>query len=189
MKRGLRMLVLSAAALAPLQAQPTPPVAPQAHAAPADVPEDYQLGVSDKVRIIVFNEPTLSGEFYVNANGALSLPLIGDVNARGSNPGQVAAVIQRKLADGYVKEPRVSIDVLTFRPFYILGEVTKPGEYPYSAGLTVLNAVATAQGFTYRANKKKVFIKHAGKEGSIESLSADLEVRPGDTIRVGERHF
>ena len=155
---------------------------------PADT--DYPLGVADKVRIIVFDEPSLSGEFTVNANGALSLPLIGDVRAVGQTATEVAAVIRRHLMDGYVLQPRVSIDILTFRPFYILGEVNKPGEYPYSSGLTIDGAVATAQGYTYRADKRKVFIKHSGEAHSVKArIAPDLKVRPGDTIRVGERYF
>lgn len=152
--------------------------------------DDYRLGVADKVRILIFDEPSLSGEFLVNANGKLSLPLIGDVQAAGVTTTTLANAIQRKLADGYLREPRVSIDVLTFRPFYILGEVNKPGEYPYSSGLTVLNAVATAEGFTYRASKKSVVVKHAGEaEEETVPLSPDLRVRPGDTIRIRERLF
>ena len=155
---------------------------------PADT--DYPLGVADKVRIIVFDEPSLSGEFTVNANGALSLPLIGDVRAVGQTATQVAGVIQRRLMDGYVLQPRVSIDILTFRPFYILGEVNKPGEYPYSSGLTIDGAVATAQGYTYRADKRKVYIKHSGEARSVKArIAPDLKVRPGDTIRVGERYL
>ena len=151
---------------------------------------DYQLGVADRIRIIVFDEPTLSGEFVVNANGALSMPLIGDVQARGLTPGQVGAAIRDRLKDGYLLEPKVSIDVLTFRPFYILGEVNKPGEYPYSSGLTVDAAVAMAEGYTYRAEKKKVMIRHAGAEGADRlPLTPDLRVRPGDTIRIGERYW
>jgi protein involved in polysaccharide export with SLBB domain len=168
-------------------------VTASAQAGPAGVTastDDYRLGVADKIRILIFDEPSLSGEFLVNANGKLSLPLIGDVDAAGVTTTALAATIQRKLADGYLREPRVSIDVLTFRPYYILGEVNKPGEYPYSSGLTVLNAVATAEGFTYRASKKSVVVKHAG-EATEETLplSPDLRVRPGDTIRIRERLF
>ncbi|MBP2276019.1 polysaccharide biosynthesis/export family protein [Sphingomonas sp. PL20] len=171
---------------APTQAVPETAVAPSS----SSYNEDYKLGVADKVRIIVFDEPTLSGEFLVNANGSLSLPLIGDVRAENMTPTEVTQEIRTKLMDGYVREPRVSIDILTFRPFYIFGEVNKPGEYPFSAGLTVENAAATAGGFTYRADKKKVFIKHAGETESIrQKLTPDLKVRAGDTIRIGERYF
>ena len=154
------------------------------------VDTDYPLGVADKVRVIVFDEPSLSGEFIVNDNGALSMPLIGDVRAVGQTATEIAAVIQRKLMDGYVLQPRVSIDILTFRPFYILGEVNKPGEYPYSSGLTVDGAVATAQGYTYRADKRSIYIKRAGEARSVKSrIAPDLKIRPGDTIRVGERYL
>lgn len=152
--------------------------------------DDYRLGPADKIRVLIFDEPALSGEFLVNANGKLSLPLIGDVQAAGVTTTTLASTIQSKLADGFLLEPRVSIDMLTFRPFYILGEVNKPGKYPYSSGLTVLNAVATAEGFTYRASKKSIIIKHVGQiEDEIVPLSSDLRVRPGDTIRIRERHF
>lgn len=152
--------------------------------------DDYRLGVADKIRIIVFNEETLSGEFSVSDSGTLSLPLIGDVQARGRSPREVVKDITAKLADGYLREPRVSLDVLTYRPFYIMGEVTKPGEYPYTNGLTVMNSVARAEGFTYRANKGKVFIKRAGEtEERRYPLQADLRVYPGDTVRIGERFF
>jgi polysaccharide export outer membrane protein len=156
----------------------------------AKVDSDYRLGVADKVRVIVFDEPSLSGEFLVNANGSLSMPLIGDVPVAGSTASMVIEAIRKRLTGNFLKDPQVSIDILTYRPFYILGEVNKPGEYRYSSGLTVLNAVATAEGFTYRANKKKVVIKHAGAtDESKQKLTPNLQVLPGDTIRIQERLF
>ena len=186
---------------APLYGEEGPDFAPAQRAGSAIPPapqesasqrggEDYQLGVADKVRIIVFDEPTLSGEFTVNANGALSLPLIGDVPVLGLTPTQVTVRIRDALKGGYLLEPKVSIDVLTFRPFYILGEVNKPGEYPYSSGLTVDAAVAMAEGYTYRAEKKKVLIRHAGEELAQKMrITPDLRVHPGDIIRIGERYW
>lgn len=178
-------------ALAPLSAQAGEmPGAAQPAASSPDGVDDYQLGVADKVRIIVFGEPTLSGEFMVNANGALSMPLIGDVPARGLTPTQLAGQIRESLKGGYLLDPQVSIDVLTFRPFYILGEVNKPGEYPYSSGLTVDAAVAMAEGYTYRAQKKRLLIRHAGEEQAQKMvLTPDLRVRPGDIIRIQERYW
>ena len=177
----------------PVVASPSPSVAPAATApasTPAATADDYRLGVSDKVRVIVFNEPTLSGEFTVSDVGTLSLPLIGDVQAGGRSQREVTKDIEAKLADGYLREPRVSIDVLTYRPFYILGEVTKPGEYPFSNGLNAINAIARAEGFTYRANKKKVWIRRAGEtEERAYRLNAEVRVYPGDTVRIGERFF
>lgn len=151
---------------------------------------NYRLGAADKVRILVYNEEALSGEFLVSDAGMLSLPLIGNVRAAGRTVADLAKDIETKLAAGYLREPNVSIDVLTYRPFYILGEVNKPGEYPYANGLTVMNAIAKAEGFTYRANKRRVFLHRAGEtaERKVE-LTPDLQVQPGDTIRIGERYF
>ena len=151
---------------------------------------DYLLGAGDKVRVTVYGEPTLSGEFFVTGSGLMSLPLIGEIKAGGLTVGQFQDAVQKSLSDGYLKEPRVSAEVLTFRPFYILGEVGKPGTYPYTAGLTVLNAVATAVGFTYRADKKSVYIKHNGETTEAKgALEPSTQVAPGDTIRIGERFF
>jgi polysaccharide export outer membrane protein len=151
---------------------------------------DYLLGPADKVRVTVYGEPSLSGEFFVTGSGLMSLPLIGEIKAGGMTVGQFQQAVQKALSDGYLKDPRVSAEVLTFRPFYILGEVEKPGTYPYTSGLTVLNAVATAGGFTYRADKKNVWIKHNGETTENKSeLTPSIVVAPGDTIRIGERFF
>jgi protein involved in polysaccharide export with SLBB domain len=150
----------------------------------------YHLGSGDKVRIIVYSEPTLSGEYSVSGSGTISFPLIGDVPASDRTIRDVQSEIERKLSDGYLLKPQVSAEVLTYRPFYILGEVNRPGEYPYSSGLTVLKAVATAGGFTYRANNRRVYIKSGnGTEESAYNLTTMTPVAPGDTIRIGERHF
>ncbi len=151
---------------------------------------DYVLGPGDKLRITVFGEDNLSGEFNIGGNGRLSFPLIGDVPASGHSVAAVAQAITAALKDGYIKDPRVSAEVLTFRPYYLFGEVNKPGEYPYENGLSVLNAVATAGGFTYRANKKFVFMKRVRdiKELRVR-LTPELTLLPGDTVRIGERLF
>lgn len=163
---------------------------PTAESASAQVVEEYRLGVGDKIRMIVFNEGALSGEFSVSSNGAVSLPLIGDVHATGKTTNELQGDIQNKFKDGYLVDPKVSIEILKYRPFYILGEIKSPGEFPYSNGLTVLNAVATAQGFTYRAERRVIFIQRAGTDKEIPfKLTPELKVRPGDTIRVGERFF
>jgi polysaccharide export outer membrane protein len=160
-----------------------------APASPANL-ENYRLGASDKIRINVFGEEQLSGEFVVSDSGQVNLPLIGEIPAKGATITDLQNRIVAKLSDGYLKEPRVSVEVMNYRPFYIMGEVRKPGEYPYTSGLTVLNAVATAQGFTYRANTKKVFIRHAGDAKEDEQpLGSTTQVGPGDTIRISERFF
>lgn len=151
---------------------------------------DYLLGPGDKVRVTVYGEESLSGEFFVAGSGLMSLPLIGEIKAGGMTVGQFQTAVQDKLKDGYLKDPRVSAEVLTFRPFYILGEVEKPGTYPYTSGLTVQNAVATAGGFTYRADKKNVYIKRNGETSEVKGeLKPSTLVAPGDTIRIGERFF
>ncbi|PVM91543.1 polysaccharide biosynthesis protein [Caulobacter radicis] len=176
----------AAAAAAPQ----TAPVAPSAAAPAAPVDPDYQLGSGDKVRVTVFGEPTLSGEFYVTGSGLVSLPLLGEVKAAGLSVRQFQETVETALRNGYLKQPRVSAEVLNFRPFYILGEVSKPGTYPYTSGLTVQNAVATAGGYTYRADKNKVYIKRLGEEKETKmSLTPSTQVAPGDTVRIGERFF
>ncbi|GAA0212014.1 polysaccharide export outer membrane protein [Brevundimonas nasdae] len=153
------------------------------------VPE-YRLGAADKVRVNVFGEEALTGEFIVGGSGKVSLPLIGEVQAAGLTIGQFQEEIAQALRQGYINEPRVSAEVLNYRPFYILGEVKKPGEYPYTNNLTVLNAVATAEGFSYRANTRVVYIKRADGVGEQAfPLTTATQVAPGDTIRIGERFF
>jgi polysaccharide export outer membrane protein len=182
---ALAGLFFATAAFAQAPVGPTPDAA-----APALVDFEYHLGSGDKVRIIVFGEESLTGEFFVSSAGTISFPLIGDISAAGLTIPQLQKAIEIKLADGYLKQPRVSAEVLNYRPFYILGEVMKPGEYPYTSGLTVLNAVATAEGFTYRADTHKVFIKRATSMGEHQfPLTTATPVEPGDTIRIGERLF
>lgn len=153
------------------------------------VPE-YRLGAADKLRVNVFGEEALTGEFIVGGSGKVSLPLIGEVQAAGLTIGQFQEEIAQALRQGYINEPRVSAEVLNYRPFYILGEVNKPGEYPYTNNLTVLNAVATAEGFSYRADTRRVFIKRADASGEQTfPLTTATQVAPGDTIRIGERFF
>jgi polysaccharide export outer membrane protein len=160
------------------------------YAAPTMVNDEYRLGIGDKLRVIVFNEEALSGEFQVNSGGNISLPLVGEVRALGETTDSVGKATEAKLADGYLRDPKVSIEVLTFRPFFILGEVKNPGQYPFANGLTALNAIASAQGFTPRADEKVVWIRNAGAaQEQLYRLTPDLRIRPGDTIRIGERLF
>ena len=151
---------------------------------------NYELGPGDKVRVNVFGEEELSGEFTVDGAGQISLPLVGEVKAEGLTVASLRQAIEASLMEGYLKEPRVSAEVATYRPYYILGEVEKPGTYAYQSGITVLNAVATAEGFTYRANQRYVFIRRDGENTEVRyDLNSTTPVRPGDTIRIGERFF
>lgn len=150
----------------------------------------YTLGSADRLRVTVFGHPDLSGEFEVDGTGAISLPLIGQMKAEGLTTAALENSISASLGNGYILNPRVSVEVINYRPFYILGEVGTPGEYPYTSGLTVQNAVAAAGGFTYRANKKVVHIKSIDSDREIAyDLTPNTVVKPGDTIRVGERIF
>ncbi len=166
------------------------PTAPAATATPAALDGDYRLGPSDKLHMIVYGETDLTGDYTISASGKLALPLIGEVDALGLTLNQLQAAIAAKYNQGYLRDANVSLEVLTYRPFYILGEVTRPGEYPYTAGLTVMRAVATAGGYTYRANKRRAFIKHVSdtKEKPY-AVDSTTPVAPGDVIRVGERFF
>ena len=176
------------AGIAALGLGPASWAAPQPSARAAA--QAYRLGSGDHVRITVYNEPNLSGEFQVSDGGSIALPLIGSVKAAGLSVPELEQAVTATFADGWLNNPKVSIEVLTYRPFYILGEVMKPGEYPFSAGLTVLKAVATANGFTYRANTKTIVVRHEGETVEhAEPLSPTTTVQPGDTIRVKERFF
>jgi polysaccharide export outer membrane protein len=150
----------------------------------------YRLGTGDKVQITTFGEPDLSGAFDVSGSGTVAIPLVGEVRAAGLTTVEFGQAVQNVLRDGFLKDPKVSVEVMNYRPFYILGEVAKPGEYPYSNGLTVMNAVATANGFTYRADTHHVFIKRANEtvEHKVD-LDTTTTVEPGDTIRIKERYF
>lgn len=179
-------LTIAGCAQAPLSIDP----AAVQDSADARVVPEYRLGPADKVRVNVFGEEALTGEFLVGGSGKISLPLIGEIQAAGLTISELQEGIAALLRDGYINEPRVNAEVLNYRPFYILGEVNKPGEYPYTNNLTVLNAVATAEGFTYRADTRRVYIKRA--DGAFEQafpLSTATQVAPGDTIRIGERFF
>lgn len=151
---------------------------------------EYRLGAADELKINVFGEDDLSGNYIVSGEGYISLPLVGEVKAGGMTIREFQRETERKLADGYLREPRVTAEVLNFRPYYILGEVGRPGEYPFTNRLTVLNAIATAEGFTYRANKKVVMLKGVNDSEELRvELTPTTRVMPGDTIRVLERLF
>ena len=185
--RALMLCLALAAGLALAACQSAPAPAPIA-AAPLET--SYKLGPGDKVRLITFGEERLSGEFTVNEIGRVSLPLVGEVKAGGLTLEQFSRLIEQALANGYLKNPRISVEVLNYRPFYILGEVGKPGEYPFINGLTVTNAVATAGGFSYRANIHRVFVRGQNEtKEHMAPLTGTTLVHPGDTIRIPERLF
>ena len=148
---------------------------------------DYRLGSEDKVRLTVFGEQQLSGEFFVDSSGSVSLPLIGEVRAGGQTLRQFEAAVTAKLKQGYLQDPKVSAEVINFRPIYVIGEVTKPGQYPFVSDMTVSKAVALANGYTYRANESTVEITRGGRKFS--ATGANTKLMPGDEVRILERFF
>nr|WP_243846433.1 polysaccharide biosynthesis/export family protein [Rhizomicrobium palustre] len=152
----------------------------------------FVLGPSDKLRIVFYGEDGLNTqpEYTVAANGKISLPLVGDIQAAGLTVSELQTEIIKTYSSGYLADPRFSIQVMTARPFYILGEVKTPGQYTYVPGLTVLNAVAMAGGFTYRAVTDEVKIRHAADKSEKKvKIDGDTPVYPGDTIEIRERWF
>ena len=150
----------------------------------------YKLDTGDKVKVIVYGEDDLGGEFDVDGSGFVRLPLIGQVRAAGLSLKEFEAAIEAKLSGGYLVNPKVSVAVVNYRPFTILGEVNKPGEYPYENGMTVLNAVALGGGYTYRANKDDVYVRRKGSSSEVKLPADDrTSIYPGDTVRVDERIF
>ena len=150
----------------------------------------YTLDSGDKLRIVVFGQDTLSNNYTVDAQGAVSLPLVGAVEARGLTTSQLGSAIAGRLRSGYVRDPSVAVEIETYRPFFVLGEVTFPGQYPYVPNMTVENAIAIAGGFTPRASKDKVTITRK-VQGAPSRFVLPLRypLRPGDTIEVSERWF
>jgi polysaccharide export outer membrane protein len=157
--------------------------------ASADAP-GYTLGTGDKVRVTVFGEENLSGEFEIDATGKIGMPLVGDIKIGGLPPREAEKSIAAALSEGYLSNPRVNVEVLTYRPFYIIGEVNTPGSYPYVNGMSVLTAVAMAGGYTYRARQDRVVITRANDPERREAQARpDTPILPGDIIRVPERFF
>jgi polysaccharide export outer membrane protein len=150
----------------------------------------YTLDSGDKLRIVVFGQDTLSNNYTVDAAGQVTLPLVGAVEARGLTTAQLGGAIAGRLRSGYVRDPSVAVEIETYRPFFVLGEVTYPGQYPYVPNMTVENAIAIAGGFTPRASRDKVTItrKVQGRPGRYV-LPLRYPLRPGDAIEVSERWF
>jgi protein involved in polysaccharide export with SLBB domain len=150
----------------------------------------YHLGSGDKVRVIVYGEDDLGGEFEVDGSGFVRLPLVGQVQAAGLTVHDFEQMVMTRLSDGYLRDPHVSAEVTTYRPFYIIGEVNKPGEYAYVNGMNVVTAVALAGGYTYRATDDDVHVRRNGSQKE-EELPANERtiIYPGDIIRVAERFF
>jgi polysaccharide export outer membrane protein len=179
---GISALLLSACASGPAQGGPVA-------AAPAGM-TGYRLGAGDEIKVTVYGEPDLSGNFVVDGEGEIAMSLIGQAPIGNLTLTEASQSIEARLKDGYLRDPKVTAELVKGRPYYILGEVNKPGEYPFVSGLTVMNAIASAGDFTYRADKGRIMVKSKDSPNEREvELTPTTVVRPGDTIRIRERFF
>ena len=168
------------------------PVAVSYAAAPMPTRYDtaYRLDAGDRLRVVVYGQEGLTNTYAIDAGGSITMPLIGSVPARGRTPAGLAADITAKLRNGFIREPSVAVEVEASRPFFILGEVAAPGQYPYVPNMSVESAVAIAGGFSPRARRDRVTLTHTDASGSsrfVVPLGTSLS--PGDTVLVGERWF
>ncbi len=150
----------------------------------------YTVGVGDRMKIAVFGEEELTGEYIVNSDGLLAFPLIGGIPASGKTVDELKAGLEAALGKEYIRNPRITVTMASFRPVYILGEVSRPGEFPYVEKMSVFALVAKAGGFTYRAEDDFAYIRQENEtEERAVRLTSATAVRPGDTIRIPERRF
>jgi polysaccharide export outer membrane protein len=165
---------------------------PVGYAAPTPVAYDtaYRLDAGDKLRIVVYGQEGLTNSYAIDAGGSITMPLIGAVPARGRTPAGLASEITGKLRNGYIRDPSVAVEIESYRPFFILGEVAAPGQYPYVPNMSVESAVAIAGGFSPRARRDRVTLTHTDSSGSMRFVvPLGTSLSPGDTVLVGERWF
>jgi len=161
-------------------------------AAPMPVAHDgaYRLDAGDRLRVVVYGQEGLTNTYAIDAGGSITMPLIGSVPARGRTPAGLASEIIAKLRNGYIREPSVAVEIEAYRPFFILGEVAAPGQYPYVPNMSVESAVAIAGGFSPRAQRDQVTLTHSSDSGSSRVVvPLGTALSPGDTVLVGERWF
>jgi len=150
----------------------------------------YRLDAGDKLRVVVFGQDGLSNSYAIDAGGSITMPLIGAVPARGRTPAALAAEITAKLRNGFIRDPSVAVEIESYRPFFILGEVAAPGQYPYVPNMSVETAVAIAGGFSPRAKRDRVTLTHNDDAGPMRAVvPLGTALSPGDTVLVGERWF
>lgn len=173
----------AAAPRAAYAAMPAPPL-------PAGHDAVYQLDSGDKLRVLVYGQEGLTNTYAIDPSGAVTLPLIGAVPARGRTPAGLAAEIAARLRAGFIREPSVAVEIESYRPFFILGEVAAPGQYPYVPNMSVESAVAIAGGFSPRAKRDQVMLTRSDGRGTLRiAVPLGTPVRPGDTLLIGERWF
>ncbi|MDB5609673.1 MAG: polysaccharide export protein [Bradyrhizobium sp.] len=157
---------------------------------PAAYDGAYRLDAGDKLRVVVFGQEGLTNTYAIDAAGSITMPLIGSVPARGRTPAGLAAEITGRLRSGYIRDPSVAVEIDSYRPFFILGEVAAPGQYPYVPNMSVESAVAIAGGFSPRARRDQVTLTHTDGSGSMRVVvPLGTPLSPGDTVLVGERWF
>ena len=171
-----------------------PGAAPVVYAAapggPAGYDNSYHLGPGDKLRVVVYGQEGLTNSYAIDAAGSITMPLIGSVPARGRTPAGLAAEITARLRNGFIREPSVAVEIESYRPFFILGEVQASGQYPYVPNMTVESAVAIAGGFSPRAKRDEVTLTHTDASGAGRFVvPLGTPIGPGDTVFVGERWF
>jgi polysaccharide export outer membrane protein len=150
----------------------------------------YRLDAGDKLRVVVYGQEGLTNSYAIDAGGAITMPLIGSVPARGRTPAELASAITARLRSGYIRDPSVAVEIESYRPFFILGEVAAPGQYPYVPNMSVESAVAIAGGFSPRARRDRVILTHTDASGSSRYVvPLGTPLGPGDTVFVGERWF
>ncbi len=150
----------------------------------------YKLDAGDKLRVVVYGQEGLTNSYAIDAGGAITMPLIGRVPARGMTPAGLAASITGRLRNGFIREPSVAVEIEAYRPFFILGEVAAPGQYPYVPNMSVESAIAIAGGFSPRAKRDEVTLTHTTVEGSYRAVvPLGTPINPGDTVLVSERWF
>jgi len=157
---------------------------------PAAYDSSYKLDAGDKLRVVVYGQEGLTNTYAIDAGGSITMPLIGAVPARGRTPAGLASEITAKLRHGYIRDPSVAVEIESYRPFFILGEVAAPGQYPYVPNMSVESAVAIAGGFSPRARRDSVTLTHTDGSGPMRVVvPLGTPVGPGDTVLVGERWF
>lgn len=167
-------------------------VQPTLYTGPLDRQPDgpYILASGDRLRIIVFGQDNLANLYTVDGEGRIAMPLIGPLRVAGATTQDAARGIEAKLRNGFIREPKVTVEIENYRPFFVLGEVLNPGQFPYVSGMSIQTAVAIAGGFTPRANQRYAEITRPIREGLITAnVPITYPMRPGDTIVIKERWF
>lgn len=156
----------------------------------SDLGQEYKLVIGDKLKLVVYGEDQLSGDIEVGGNGNVALPLVGEIEADGLTTAELTSRIRSRLSEGYLKNPRVTLQLTNLRPFYVHGEVRNPGEFEFRNGMTFMDAIARAGGYSYRAVTDSIYLRRDGEavEHEIPIAAAGL-VLPGDNIRIPERFF